>query len=467
MARADKVYARLPIRAQHAAVTAFGSRWAWARFGPGFRHDLTEFELRDRWSRAEWDRYTERELQAVLSEAVDHVPYYRATYTAAQLRAARAGRLSELPLLEKEPLRADPQQFVDPTMRPRRPRTFLTSGSSGTPIANVMSTRELRSTMAIREARSARWAGVSFRSPRATFSGRMVEPDPASPGPFYRFNAVERQIYLSAFHLRPDTAETYVQAFRRHHIEWATGYAVSFDLLARFILDAGIPPLSLKAIITTSEKLTGPMRARISAAFGCRVFEEYAAVENTFFVSECAAGSLHVSPDAGVVEILRPDGTPTEAGEVGEVVVTGLLRRVQPLIRYRIGDLAAWRSDSCGCGRSMPVIAEVSGRVEDVVVGPDGRQLVRFHGVFVGLDHIVEGQVVQEATDRFRVHVIGDQSFDHGDEAEVVARMKQRLGDVDVRVVLVDEIPRSAGGKFRAVVSELKDSAAPGDVPAY
>ena len=83
------------------------------------------------------------------------------------------------------------------------------------------------------------------------------------------------------------------------------------------------------------------------------------------------------------------------------------------------------------------------------------------------MDHIVEGQVVQEATDRFRVHVIGDQSFDHGDEAEVVARMKQRLGDVDVRVVLVDEIPRSAGGKFRAVVSELKDSAAPGDVPAY
>lgn len=456
MSRSDDLYARMPLTAQHAAVTAFGTSWMWARFGPGYRSAVREFERRDRWGTTDWKAWTDRAVTELTAGAVQRVPHYRDNYTAEQRSAGVAGQLSELPLLDKEPLRAGPEQFVDPTLRPRRPRKFLTSGSSGTPITTIWTTAELRTSMAIREVRSAGWAGTSFRFPRATFSGRMVEPDPGSDGPFYRFNAAERQIYLSAFHVRPDTAEAYLRAFRRHKIEWATGYAVSFALLAGFILDAGLEPLSLRAVITTSEKLTDAMRQKIGAAFGCPVFEEYAAVENCFLASECSEGSLHVSPDGGVVEILRPDGSPVDPGEVGEVVATGLMRRTQPLIRYRIGDLATWAPDPCRCGRAMPVIAEVNGRVEDVVVGPDGRQLVRFHGVFVGMDQVREAQVVQEAVDRFRVLVVADDGFDDADESEIVNRLQHRVGEVAVRVLRVESIPRTASGKFRAVISEIK-----------
>jgi len=59
------------------------------------------------------------------------------------------------------------------------------------------------------------------------------------------------------------------------------------------------------------------------------------------------------------------------------------MRDYQPLIRFRLGDLAAWDPEPCSCGSSMPILKEVVGRVEDVVVGPDGRQMVRFHGIFV------------------------------------------------------------------------------------
>lgn len=455
MSRSDELYARLPLIGQHAAASAFGTSWAWARFGPGFRRHLADFGARDQWNAESWAQYTGRAVAAYVSAAAERVPYYKGSYTAEEQRAAQAGQLAELPLLEKAPLRQHPEQFLDPVLRPRRPRVFLTSGSSGTPVATSWSTDELRASMALREARSARWAGTSFRLPRATFSGRMVEPDPESTGPFYRFNAIERQIYLSPFHVRPDNAATYAQAFRRHRIQWATGYAVSFALLAQFILDAGIEPLSLRAVITTSEKLTESMRRRISAAFGCPVFEEYAAVENAFFASECTEGSLHVSPDAGFIEILRPDGSPTEPGEIGEVVATALLRKVQPLIRYRVGDLASWAAEPCACGRGMPVIAEVCGRIENVIIGPDGRHLVRFHGVFVGLPQVVEAQVVQEAVDRFRILVVPDRDFSDEDEHEMERRMRQRLGRVHVRVVRVDHIPRMANGKLQAVISEV------------
>ncbi len=101
--------------------------------------------------------------------------------------------------------------------------------------------------------------------PRATFSGRMVEPNPESKGPFYRYNLAEKQVYFSPFHLRPDTAARYVEALRRHHVRWGTGYAVSYYLLARFMLEKNIPAPELKAIITTSEKLTPEMRSRHGA----------------------------------------------------------------------------------------------------------------------------------------------------------------------------------------------------------
>jgi len=456
MGRLDALYARLPLLLQHAAVSAFGAYWYWQRFGPGYRRYVAEYTARDHWSAAEWNAWQRRRLRAVLAGAAREVPYYRDTWTTAECRAALAGHLTALPLLGKEPLRADPQAFVWPRRAPRRPLIFHTSGSTGTPIASYWSLAELRRSLAVREVRSAGWAGVSFRDPRATFSGRMVEPDPLSAGPFYRYNAVERQTYLSPFHLRPATARQYVAALQRGGVVWLTGYAVSYYLLARLIVEQGLTVPPLRAVITTSEGVTPAMRQVMEAAYRCRVYEEYSTVENVLFAGECPHGRLHVSPDIGLVEILRPDGTPCAPGEAGAVVVTSLMRRVQPLIRYQLGDVALWDAAPCPCGRAMPVLQAVVGRVEDVVVGPDGRQLVRFHGVFVDQPHVREGQIIQEALDRIRVKIVPTPGFGPADRADIVARVQRRLGPaVTVVVEPVAAIPRTAAGKFRAVVSLL------------
>jgi len=268
---------------------------------------------------------------------------------------------------------------------------------------------------------------------------------------------VERQVYFSAFHLKPDTAQKYVHALRRHKIQWGTGYAVSFYLLARFMLERGIQPTGhLKAIITTSEKLTPEMRAVMEQAYGCKIYEEYSTVENAIFASECEYRRLHVSPDVSVVEILRPDSSPCEPGEAGEVVVTTLSRTYQPLVRFRLGDMAMWDEEPCPCGRQMPVIKEVIGRIEDVVIGPDGRQMVRFHGVFANQPHIQEGQIIQETLDCIRVKVVAKKGFSNEDIQNIIHRVQQRLGE-NIKVVVepVLEIPRTKAGKFQAVVSML------------
>jgi phenylacetate-CoA ligase len=163
-----------------------------------------------------------------------------------------------------------------------------------------------------------------------------------------------------------------------------------------------------------------------------------------------------MSPDVAVVEILRPDGAPCDPGEPGEVVATPLNREYQLFVRYRLGDVAAWDVEPCPCGSSMPVIREVLGRLEDVVVGPDGRRLVRFHGIFVDQPHIREGQIIQERLDLIRVKVVPAAGFGDADVADVIGRVQNRLGaSVMVRVEAVERIPRSSRGKFQAVVSRL------------
>lgn len=457
MSAFDFLYTKLPVWAQHATVTAYGLYWHQLRFGNGYPQFIQQYQERERYTKKQWQTWQVEQLKNFLPVCVNHVSHYRDHWTDPQKRAALKGDLNALPLLEKDPIRANPKAFLREDMHPSHPQVFLTSGSTGTPISSYYTISELRQSLALREVRSAGWVGVSFKMPRATFSGRMVEPDPASKGPFYRFNFAERQVYFSPFHLRPDTAQQYVDALNFHQIKWGTGYAVSYYLLARFMLEKGIaPPAYLKAIITTSEKLTDEMRVVMEQAYGCKVYEEYSTVENAIFASECEHGRLHVSPDVSVVEILRPDGSACLPGEAGEVVVTTLAKVYQPLLRFRLGDVAMWDAGACPCGCQMPVIKEVVGRIEDVVIGPDGRQMVRFHGVFVNQPHVREGQIIQEALDLIRVKVVPSGDFGQEDVDEIAHRVQQRLGDtVNVIVESVQEIPRTKAGKFQAVISKM------------
>lgn len=458
MGIAEKIYSRLPRLGQDFAATAFGGYRHWLRFGRGYEEFLSGYREREFWPSEALAAYQQQRLQALLSAAADHVPYYRDIWSFEEKAAARSGSLFELPLLSKDPIRATPNRFARQNQRPSPRFTFNTSGSSGMPISTFWTSYEVRESRALREARSANWAGTSFREGRATFSGRMVVTDPHSKGPYHRFNRVENQVYFSAFHLSKRTAPQYVDALHKHRILWLTGYAVSYYLLARHILDLDLNVPPLKAVVTTSEKVTPEMRTVMEEAYKCRVFEEYSTVENAVFASECEHGRLHVSSDSGVVEILRPDGSPCAPGEAGEVVTTSFVRQYQPFIRYRLGDLAEWDELPCPCGRNFPVIREVLGRMEDVIVGPDGRQMVRFHGVFVGIPAIVEGQIVQESLDRICVKIVPAAGYGDAERHEISARIQQRLGKVQVEVEEVASIPRTKAGKFKAVVSLLNTS---------
>jgi phenylacetate-CoA ligase len=461
--RLDQVYRHLPVPLQHAAVTAFGLKWRWQRLGGSFERERLGYIERERWTRPEWRAYQTATLRHLLRLAVERVPYYQRAYrgvlTPAQADRFELGDLPSLPVLEKDAPRAAPEDFLLDGKPPEGATICPTSGSSGTPVRTYWTNDDFRRSIALRAARSCRPAGVSFRDPRATFSGRIVVPDPRSRGPFYRFNLAERQVYFSAFHISPANLPGYIEPLERHGIVWGTGYTHAWEQLARMMLEQGVPrPSKLRAIITTSEKLFPEGRRLIEKAFGCTVVQEYGTVEDCLYACEHADGRLRVSPDAGVIELLDPAGRPIgeDDGREGAVVCTGFVRRSQLFLRYRLGDVAAWDTEPDTTGFSMPILREVVGRIEDVVEAPDGRRTVRFHGVFTEVPGVREAQVIQEARDHIRILVVAARDYGPASTREIIQRVHQRLtADVRCDVEVVESIPRTKAGKLQAVVSKI------------
>jgi phenylacetate-CoA ligase len=174
--------------------------------------------------------------------------------------------------------------------------------------------------------------------------------------------------------------------------------------------------------------------------------------------SECECGNLHLFPDVGILENLDfKTNLPVVEGQLGEFVCTGLLNQDMPLIRYRIGDFGKVSNQNrCKCGREMPILTQIEGRADDMVITPDGKRIGRMDPIFKADINIKESQIIQEAIDFIRVKVVPTDSFNSEDVQEIIQRVQQRLGaSVRVEVELVDEIPRTKAGKFKAVVSHL------------
>ena len=168
---------------------------------------------------------------------------------------------------------------------------------------------------------------------------------------------------------------------------------------------------------------------------------------------ECVRGQMHVVPAAGIIEILRPDGSRCAPGEVGEIVATGLLNDAMPLIRYRIGDYAAWaESQSCDCGNQNSIIEKLEGRVDDYLVTIDGRRIGRLSTAMKRSPTIHSAQILQDRPGHGYLLIRPSHGYARFDAEAVRADIIDRIGAFEIEAIEVDEIPRSTSGKTALVV---------------
>ena len=233
-------------------------------------------------------------------------------------------------------------------------------------------------------------------------------------------------------------------------------YPSSLYLLALGLAEQQETGIQPRAVFTASETLLETQRSVIEAVFGCKVFNWYGNTEMTANIVECDYGGLHVKPEHSFLEFLDPEGNPARPGELAEIVATGFGNEAFPLIRYRTGDTAILSDRPCECGRSGPMAQSVTGRVEDIVVTPEGRHVGRLDHVFKDSPNIREAQLVQETPDTLVVRIVRREEYGPEDTERVTHSLRQRLGDrMRFEFQFVDRIPRGANGKFRFVISKV------------
>jgi phenylacetate-coenzyme A ligase PaaK-like adenylate-forming protein len=222
------------------------------------------------------------------------------------------------------------------------------------------------------------------------------------------------------------------------------------------------------AVVATGGDWLGPeARERIRTAFGCPVRQNYGASEFPPLAWDCAHGALHVGADWAILEPVDRNYRPVPPGQASaSVLLTNLANRVQPIIRYDLGDTVTLGVAPCACGSSLPTVS-VHGRRDDIVVlrTPAGRSvsllpnaLLRLAGETPGVE---ASQVVQHGPDRLGVRL---ETCPGGDEAEIWARVAARLraylateGLTHVALERLPGAPRPdpSSGKLRRVVVEL------------
>ncbi|MHB0937011.1 MAG: phenylacetate--CoA ligase family protein [Armatimonadota bacterium] len=459
----QQLYFALPVWVQEAALSQYGRYLDRLYYGAGYDRWREHFDMTEWSTSAQMQEYQLEALRKILGTALRTVPWFHELahegFHIHDLKTLED--LRRLPIMEKEPIRQDPWRFVREDYQRKRLVVHKTSGTTGKSLHIYWSREGLPWWWALHEERVRRWAGVSQALPRAMIGGRPIVRGSTTAPPFWRFNRHWRQLYMSSYHISPTTAPHYIGALRRYGSRWITGYGSAISLLGEHLLEQPAE-LDIKAVLTSGDTVTPRQRQAIEEGFRTRMFDYYGSAEGCCVISECERGSLHVQPEAGILEILGEEGNPCPPGVEGEFICTGLGNDAMPLVRYRTGDYGCWsKRPKCACGRQSPLVGHITGRTDDYLVLPDGRRQGRLSTAMKQAPSVKQAQLAQDAPDHAWLLVVPDAGYRDEDGKALLDDLFSRIGSHAIRIDVrpVREIPPTSVGKHILVRRLLDDPA--------
>lgn len=400
-----------------------------------------------------------RGLQRLLREAYDKTDYYRRVMGELGLAPEDFQSLEDLqrlPFLTKPLIRAHTEELKarDAVGLAR----FNTGGSTGEPLVFFIGKERVSHDVAAKW-RATRWWDCDIGDPEIVVWGSPVELTTQDRVKEWRDKLLRTRL-IPAFEMSPENLDAFIAQIRAFRPKMLFGYPSSLALIAKRARERGIAmdDLGISTAFVTAERLYDEQRQIIAATYGCRVANGYGGRDAGFIAHECPHGGMHITAEDIIVEIIDRDGKVLPPGEVGEVVVTHLATRDYPFIRYRTGDVASLSTETCACGRGLPMLAELQGRTTDFIVAADGTIMHGLALIYVvrDLECFESFKILQESKQLTRLLAIPGPNYGPELAQDIIAGFKQRLGDtVEIEIELVNEIPRTQAGKFRYVESRV------------
>jgi phenylacetate-coenzyme A ligase PaaK-like adenylate-forming protein len=340
-------------------------------------------------------RLQERRLRAILKHAAVRSPAYRELYRGIDLDGCR---LQDLPAVSKAQLMDRFEEFVtDPRLKLDELKEWMddpanmgqrylgayipcwTSGSTGLVGVFVYAAADLELTFAAVAAHRFTRSGRRLRLLRALVGrkNRVATiivaggPNPGATGVQHFPRAPGLIARTRTFSLRSPMGEI-VAGLNEFQPDRISAYPSVLAALAREQLEGRLKlrfDSSHAGLGSMSEPLLDGVRDLVRRAWGLEIREIYGAAECMAIAQSCRlVDRMHLLSHLCILEAVDSENRPVPEGTLGEkVLLTNLFNRVQPIIRYELGDVTGYSSEPCPCGSPFPRLLPVQGRTQDVL----------------------------------------------------------------------------------------------------
>ncbi len=399
-------------------------------------------------------------LRRLIAHVYEHVPFYRQVMDERGLKPAdiqTTDDLVKLPIIDKKVITPRYQTTLRDQSIPDSELIHASSSGSTGEYLEYWTTKKQKAKKWAGLYRFWEMAGYDFGKRYATFTVSANRGFSGHP----LFSKLEwrllRHLWLPMIDITDEKLDDYARRIADFHPVMLRTYASTGFFLAQYMNRAGLNA-PVPAVITTGETLTPYMRESIEKAFAPgRVFNEYGA-DGMQIAGECDAHQgLHINAETIFVEIIK-DGQRVPDGEAGEIVLTNLEATATPFIRYNVRDVGALTHEPCACGRGLPRLTRLEGRLTDLFVTRDGRWLSVHHftGFFGHMPEVDAFQVIQHDYEEVEVKLVANERFTREHEKAIRETFGNYLGpNIHLTLTYVDAIAPTPAGKRRFFISEV------------
>ena len=419
-------------------------------FGSTYTKYLIRFREIVTRSEKEITDFQSLKLNEVLQNAIENSPHYQNLNIVINANDILQN-LKKFPVLDKMVLREQIDNLI--TCDKQKLIKNSTSGSTGIQ-TNVYVTKDEQSQYRAAQTIWWEWAGFKIGEPilqTGLATGRSMEK--RLKDFFFK------TYYLFAFGLTKENA-TGAFIWSKKSKPFLGGYASSLYVLSQLAEENNVC-VKFNSAISWGDKLFDHYKKNIEKVFDCKIYETYGAGEGLMIASQKDLEFMYIMSPCVYVEILDDHGNEVADGEMGHVVVTSLIHKAMPLIRYKLGDLAIKLPKSeypKDRALNLPILKKVVGRETDIVRTPSGKRLIvhSFTGVFEYYPSIKQFCVIQSELNGITIEFIRGTDF----EISVLDKVQNELlkfivEDFKIEFKEVSNIPPTKSGKPQIIISKI------------
>jgi len=401
-------------------------------------------------------------LLSILNYVYDNNTFYRNILTNANIHPLDIkcfDDIKKIPIVTKEDIRNAQDDIISKGYEKKYLIKYKTGGSTGTSFEGYITEEcsELRNSCTIRHDR---WSGWDLGDAVGAVWGNINTDRTIKE--IIKEYILTKYIFLDTMNVNEYTVKLFANQWQKVKPSLLFGHAHSLYLLAQYVSDLNLSTIRPRSIISSSMTLMDHERKKIENVFGVKVYDRYGCEEVGLIASECEKHmGMHLNIEHLYIEIINEKGNTANLGEEGNIVVTDLLNRAMPIIRYKLGDIGILSDIKCPCGRGLPLLGKVKGRTADYLKKMDGSKISGIsliENTLTNIPGIKQMQIIQKSYEQFQIRLVVSTRYCQESEKRLIAYMKKIFHDeIDILIDYVENIATSKSGKYRFSICEIID----------